>query len=291
MTETVFDTAKTSLAVFREMVDAANADHKGALKTIADSYKGDMLLSVRAQENADHMKRLDNLRQDAYRDICEDIGKVREQIITKARKRDFKALNELGALSGLRLSQAEFDLLYKEYNGNYWNIRRLAEIAQEQGLKMPEPFSPIDKQISALDELQEAVRLYILGTNTEAREIFDKYGHKQTFPGYGDLGGSNTYEQSLLVSDAEIQRMKSTYLAENPLFTESALVDDVIRGMLSVDGSINKLHYLNNRLTSLAEGQVAEVVSRLSGSESSEVQFILSLSDFGSVMAENKKGE
>lgn len=291
MTKTIFDDTKASLAVFREMVDSANADHKAALETIAANYRGDMFVKMRASEKAEHKKRLEDLRQTAYDNICEDIKKVRSQITTKAQKRDFKALNELGSLSGLRLSQAEFDLLYKEYDGNYWNIRRLAEVAREQGLEMPEPFAPLDKQLGALSELQEAARLFILGTNAEANEVFDKYGHRQTFPGYGDSAEkSNVYERNLLVSDREIDRMKNTFLAENPLFSEGALINDVIKGMFGTDGTMRRVHYLNNRLENLTKNQAAEVISKLSEDESSEVQCILSLLDFKSVVAENKEG-
>ncbi len=188
MTENIFNTTRASITVFKQMIDSTNKEHKEALQKISNNYKGDMYIKMRDRENTERKTRLNDLRKAAYNDICEEIKSVRGQILSKMKKRDFKVLNELNSLSGLRLSQAEFNLLYKEYGGNYWNARRLSEIAREQGLEMPEKFAPIDKQLAALDELQEATRLFIFGTDKEAREVFDKYGHRQTFPGYGELG-------------------------------------------------------------------------------------------------------
>lgn len=288
MEQTIFRTTRASIEVVRKMIDEANGEHKKTLKTISDSYKGDMFIKMRDRENSEHKARLDDLRKVAYRDICEEIGKVREQISLKTQKRDFKALNELASLSGLHLSQAEFNLLYKQYSkGNYWNIRRLAEIAQEQGLNMPEPFAPIDKQIDVLNEMQENCRLFLFGTDEETAETFNRFGHNQVFSGYGSPDGApNTYEQMLCVSEAEFNRLESIYTSENPLFTEGALIDEVVRGLAAVDGSMNKMHYLNNRLHNMTKEQIAETVSELSKSNSSEVQLALSLSDFGSVMAD-----
>lgn len=290
MTETVFKTTKSSIEVFRQMIDEASEEHKKTLKQISNDYKNDMYVKMRDRENSEHRARLDDLRKVAYRDICEEIGKVREQISLKAQKRDFKALNELSSLSGLHLSQAEFNLLYEQYsNNNYWNTRRLSEIAKEQGLNMPEPFAPIDKQIDALDEMQNNARLFILGTDEETAETFNRFGHNQVFSGYGSPDGApNTYEQNVIVSQAEFDRLESLYLAENPLFTEGALVDDVVKGLAAVDGSMNKMHYLNNRLHNMTKEEITETVSRLAKDDSSDVQLALSLSDYGSVTEENK---
>ena len=290
MEQTIFKTTRASIEVFRRMIDEASEEHKKTLKQISNDYKNDMYVKMRDRENSEHKARLDDLRKVAYRDICEEIGKVREQISLKAQKRDFKAINELSALADFRLSQIEFNLLYKQYsNGNYWNIRRLAEIAQEQGLNMPEPFAPIDKQIDALDEMQNNARLFILGTDEETAETFNRFGHNQVFSGYGSPDGApNTYEQNVIVSQAEFDRLESIYTAENPLFTEGALIDDVVRGLTAVDGSMNKMHYLNNRLHNMTKEQITETISRLSENNSSEVQLALSLSDYGSVTEENK---
>lgn len=291
MEQTIFKTTRASIEVFRRMVDESNEAHKKTLKQISNDYKNDMYVKMRDRENSEHKARLDDLRKVAYRDICEEIGKVREQISLKTQKRDFKALNELASLSGLHLSQAEFNLLYEQYsNNNYWNTRRLSEIAKEQGLELPEPFAPIDKQIDALNEMQENCRLFLFGTSEETAETFNRFGHNQVFSGYGSPDGApNTYEQMLCVSEAEFNRLESLYLAENPLFTEGALVDDVVKGLAAVDGSMNKMHYLNNRLHNMTKEQIAETVSRLSENNSSEVQLALSLSDFGSVMADTEE--
>lgn len=291
MEQTIFKTTRASIEVFRRMVDDANAEHKKTLKQISNDYKNDMYIKMRDRENTEHKARLDDLRKVAYRDICEEIGKVREQISLKAQKRDFKALNELSSLSGLHLSQAEFNLLYEQYsNNNYWNTRRLSEIAKEQGLELPEPFAPIDKQIDALNEMQENCRLFLFGTSEETAETFNRFGHNQVFSGYGSPDGApNTYEQMTLVSQAEFDRLESIYTAENPLFTEGALIDDVVRGVAAVSGSMNKMHYLNNRLHNMTKEQIAETVSRLSENNLSEVQLALSLSDFGSVMADTEE--
>ena len=170
------------------------------------------------------------------------------------------------------------------------NTRRLSEIAKEQGLNMPEPFAPIDKQIDALDEMQNNARLFILGTDEETAETFNRFGHNQVFSGYGSPDGApNTYEQNVIVSQAEFDRLESLYLAENPLFTEGALIDDVVKGLAAVDGSMNKMHYLNNRLHNMTKEQITETISRLSENNSSEVQLALSLSDYGSVMADTEE--
>lgn len=291
MEQTIFKTTRASIEVVRKMIDEANTEHKKTLRTISDSYKGDMYVKMRDRENSEHKARLDDLRKVAYRDICEEIGKVREQISLKAQKRDFKALSELSALSSFRLSQTEFNLLYEQYsNNNYWNTRRLSEIAKEQGLEMPEPFAPIDKQVAALDEMQDDARLFLFGTSEETAETFNRFGHNQVFSGYGSTEGKpNTYEQMTLVSQAEFDRLESIYTAENPLFTEGALIDDVVRGVAAVSGSMNKMHYLNNRLHNMTKEQIAETVSRLSENNLSEVQLALSLSDFGSVMADTEE--
>ena len=155
---------------------------------------------------------------------------------------------------------------------------------------MPEPFAPIDKQIDALDEMQNNARLFILGTDEETAETFNRFGHNQVFSGYGSPDGApNTYEQNVIVSQAEFDRLESLYLAENPLFTEGALIDDVVKGLAAVDGSMNKMHYLNNRLHNMTKEQITETISRLSENNSSEVQLALSLSDYGSVMADTEE--
>lgn len=293
MTETVFRTTKASIKVFRSMIDEATQEHETALKRLKSCYIGTKLTEMRNRENEEYTQRTDDLRNAAYSEICNNIKSVRDQIFSKVQKRDFKALNELSTLSNLHLSQAEFNLLYKQYsNNNYWNIRKLSEIAQKQGLEMPEPFAPIDKQFSALDQLEENCKFFIMGCDKESGEIFNKYGHIQQFSGYGSSDGkSGMYEQMLCVSDAEFNRLESLYSAENPLFTEGALVDDIVKGLAAVDGSMNKLHYLNNRLNRMTKEQVVETVSRLSESSSNEVQLALSLSDFSSVIVENAGGK
>lgn len=291
MEQTIFKTTRASIEVFRRMVDEANEEHKKTLKQISNDYKNDMYVKMRDRENSGHKARLDDLRKVAYRDICEEIGKVREQISLKAQKRDFKALNELTSLSNLRLSQSEFDLLCGQYdNNNYWNMKKLNEIAEEQGLTMGVEFAPLDQQLGALNELQENCRLFLFGTDEKQGEVFNKYGHNQEFSGYGSTEGKgNTYEQLLCVSEKEFDRLESIYTAENPLFTEVALVDDVVKGLAAVDGSMNKMHYLNNRLHNMTKEQITETVSRLSKNNSSEVQLALSLSDYGSVMADTEE--
>ncbi len=52
---------------------------------------------------------------------------------------------------------------------------------------------------------------------------------------------------------------------------------------------MNKMHYLNNRLHNMTKEQITEMISRLSENNSSEVQLALSLSDYGSVMADTEE--
>lgn len=132
MTETVFKTAKSSIAVFRQMIDQANKEHETVLKNLKNNYIGDMFVKMKDNENSEHRQRTDTLRNAAYNEICGNIKAVREQISAKAKKREFKALDELSSLSGLKLSQSEFDLIVEMYaNNNYWNMKKLQEIATE----------------------------------------------------------------------------------------------------------------------------------------------------------------
>lgn len=101
MTETVFKTAKSSIAVFRQMIDQANKEHETVLKNLKNNYIRDMFVKMKDNENSEHRKRTDTLRNAAYNEICGNIKAVREQISAKAKKREFKALDELSSLSGL----------------------------------------------------------------------------------------------------------------------------------------------------------------------------------------------
>ena len=85
MTETVFKTAKSSIAVFRQMIDQANKEHETVLKNLKNNYIGDMFVKMKDNENSEHRKRTDTLRNAAYNEICGNIKAVREQISAKSR--------------------------------------------------------------------------------------------------------------------------------------------------------------------------------------------------------------
>ena len=189
MTETVFKTTKSSIAVFRQMIDQANKEHETALKNLKNNY-----------------------------------------------------------------------------------------IATEQGLNTSFEFAPMDQQLSALDELQENCRLFVFGTNTETGETYNRWGHNQQFLGYGDTSKGNSYEQLLLTSDAEIERLENEYMAKNPLFSEDDFVADTIRGMSAIEGTTKQLHYLNNKIKNMTAEQKSEIVNRLSMSKSEDMRLLLSSS-------------
>ena len=284
MTETVFKTTKSSIAVFRQMIDQANKEHETALKNLKNNYIGDMFIKMRDSENAEHKQRTDALRNAAYNEICGNIRAVREQISAKAKKREFKALDELSSLSGLKRSQSEFDLIVEMYaNNNYWNMKKLQEIATEQGLNTSFEFAPMDQQLSALDELQENCRLFVFGANTETGETYNRWGHNQQFLGYGDTSKGNSYEQLLLTSDAEIERLENEYMAKNPLFSEDDFVADTIRGMSAIEGTTKQLHYLNNKIKNMTAEQKSEIVNRLSMSKSEDMRLVGQLCAYESI--------
>ena len=53
-----------------DLLNSGIGKHEFTLKTISDSYKGDMFIKMRDRENSEHKARLDDLRKVAYRDIC-----------------------------------------------------------------------------------------------------------------------------------------------------------------------------------------------------------------------------
>lgn len=293
MTETVFKTTKSSIAVFRQMIDQANNEHETALKNLKNNYIGDMFVKMKDNENREHKQRTDALRNTAYNEIAGNIKSVREQIFVKAKKKDFRALDELSSLASLKLSQHEFDLLVETYaNNNYWNMKKLNEIAEEQGLTMSVEFAPMDQQLGALDELQECCRLFIFGTNVEAGETYNKWGHNQQFSGYGDTSKENSYEQLLLTSDDEFNRLENEYMLKNPLFSEDDFVADTIRGMSTIEGTTKQLHYLDNKMKNMTEEQKSEIVNRLSMSKSEDMRLVGQLCEYESIKTiENGEGK
>lgn len=269
MKESIFKTTKSNIEIFRQMVEQSKKRHEDTLSSYKKNYRGELLEKVQKEEKEHYNQSLLKLRQDVFESICAEINILRNQIVEKTEKKDFKALQEIIALSSFRLNQSEFDLLCSSFNtNNYWIAKKLFELSADQGLELPFAFCPIENQFTALDELKENCHYFIFGTDDEKGETFNRYGKNQQFGGFGDTEGKpNTYEQFYLVSDSEFSRLENLYENNNVIFSEDQFIDDLIKDLLSHEKNVEKIHFLDNKMKKMTKRQQEELLSKMSENE------------------------